>query len=134
MNDQSSNNEPLNHHRERPAISPHAGAWVAGIILIGLGAAFLAQNIGFKVIPLDNWWALFILIPAVGAFGAALRTYRSAGNQWTAPARSSLLGGIVLTFLVFGFLFRIGWKYFGPILIILAGLGILSNRMIGKEE
>ena len=107
---------------------------MAGIILIVLGAAFLAQNTGFKIIPLDNWWALFILIPAVGAFAAALRTYRSAGNQWTAPVRSSLLGGIVLTLLVFGFLFSIDWKYFGPILIILAGLGLLSNSMIGKEE
>ncbi len=134
MNDQSSINQQSNHHGEHPAVSPRVGAWVAGIILIVLGAAFLAQNTGFRVIPLDNWWALFILIPAVGALGAALRTYRSAGNQWTAPARASLLGGIVLTVLVFGFLFSLDWKYFGPILFILAGLGLLSNSMAGKEK
>ena len=45
--------------------------WVPGVILIGLGVIFLLNNItGFSI---DNWWALFIFIPAIGALaGRAL--------------------------------------------------------------
>jgi hypothetical protein len=46
----------------------------------------------------------------------------------------SVLSGIVLTLLTLGFLFNIGWTYFGPILIILAGLGILFSGMLGRKE
>ena len=37
------------------------GSWLVGIILIGLGAIFLAQNFGYPI-P-HNWWALFLLLP-----------------------------------------------------------------------
>jgi hypothetical protein len=74
------------------------GTWLVGLILIVLGGIFLLRNTGIFDIPLKNWWALFILIPAIGALDTALRMYRSAGNQLTAPARGSLLVGLVLTF------------------------------------
>lgn len=139
MNDQL-NNEPLDrrearHQRraERLADPSRGGSWIAGIILIILGGIFLLQNMGSYRFPLQNWWALFILIPAVGAFDTAFRTYRREGTI-TAPARGSLLVGIVLTLVTAAFLFNISWTYFGPALIILAGLGILFNSMVGRQE
>jgi len=135
MNEQSQNNEPLSrrearHQRraERLADPSRGGSWIAGIILIVLGGAFLMQNMGTYKFPISNWWALFILIPAVGAFDTAFRAYRQEG-AFTATARGSLLVGIVLTLVTLGFLFNIGWTYFGPALIILVGLGILMNGM-----
>lgn len=98
-----------------------------GIILILLGAVFLMRNTGIYNLPLNNWWALFILIPAIGAFDTALQTYRNAGNQLTAAAGGSLLVGLVLTFVTIMFLFDLSWTFFGPILIILVGIGILFN-------
>jgi hypothetical protein len=139
MNDQS-NNEPLDrrearHQRraERLADPSRGGSWIAGIILVVLGGIFLLQNMGAYRFPLQNWWALFILIPAVGAFDAAFRTYRREGT-FTAPARGSLLVGIVLTLVTAAFVFNISWTYFGPALIILAGLGILFNSMVGRQD
>jgi hypothetical protein len=77
-----------------------------------------------------NWWALFILIPAIGSLDSAVRIYHHAGNQFTSAARGSLLVGLVLTFVTIMFLFNINRTYFGPILIILVGIGIIINAMI----
>ena len=107
---------------------------MAGLILIVLGGMFLMQNAGTFDLPLQNWWALFILIPAIGALDTALRTYRSAGNRLTAPVRGSLLVGLVLTFVTASFLFGLDWSYFGPILIILVGAGILITTVVGNKE
>jgi FtsH-binding integral membrane protein len=118
---------------ERLADPSRGGSWVAGVILIVLGGAFLMQNMGSYRFPLQNWWALFILIPAVGAFDTAFRTYRNAGT-FTNTARGSLLVGIVLTLVTAIFLFNLSWTYFGPALIILAGLGILFNSMFTSRD
>ncbi len=144
MNEQSSNPEPLDRREarrqrraERFADPSRRGSLIAGIILIVLGGIFLLQNMGMKSFPINNWWALFILIPAFGAFERALRMYREAGNQFTNQMNGSLLTGIVLTLVTAGFLFNIGWTYFGPVLIILAGLGILMNSLFtgkGRAE
>jgi hypothetical protein len=45
------------------------GSWLPGMILILLGGIFLAQN--YFGATLHNWWALFILIPAIGTLTTA---------------------------------------------------------------
>lgn len=116
--------------QERPADPSRGGAWIAGAILIVLGGMFLMRNTGAFDLPLRNWWALFILIPAVGAIETALRMYRSAGSQLNAQARGSLLVGLVLTFVSAMFLFDISWTFLGPVLIILVGIAIIINSML----
>jgi peptidoglycan/LPS O-acetylase OafA/YrhL len=135
MNEQSQNNEPISRRearRQRRAQSQ--GGWIIGVILIILGGLFLMQNMGAYNFPITSWWALFILIPAIGAFERAVRYYRDANNQMTSQVSGSALVGLVLTLVTAGFIFNIGWTFFGPALIILAGLGILFNGMIGKKE
>jgi hypothetical protein len=113
---------------ERLADPSRGGAWIAGVILIVLGGMFLLRNTGNLDLPLlENWWALFILIPAIGAFDTALRAYRNADNQVTAVVGSSLLVGLVLTAVSAAFFFEISWGYFGPLLIIATGIGIIFN-------
>jgi hypothetical protein len=138
MNDTSSINEPRPEPFDRRAVrqqrrearreflgAPSTGsALVAGSILILLGAAFLLQNFGAFVIPLQNWWALFFMVPAVGAFDTAWRSYRQE-NRMTAAARGSLLIGSILTLVTAIYLFQLNWAIFGPVLIILTGLGLL---------
>jgi len=119
---------------ERLADPSRAGTWVVGVILIVLGGMFLMRNIGTFDFPLNNWWALFILIPAVGSFENALRLYRNAGNQFDVRARSALLIGIFLTFITIMFLFDISWTFVGPILIILVGIAILFNYSFSNKE
>ncbi len=132
--------EPLNRRearrqrREQRLADPSQGsAWIVGIILIVLGGLFLMRTMGTDI-PLTNWWALFILIPAFGALSAAWRMYREADNRLTIAARSSLLVGLVLSFITFMFLFEISWTYVGPILIIVVGIAIILNYVLGSQE
>lgn len=105
-----------------------AGAWAGGIILIVLGIVFLGQNL--NLFSFDNWWAVFILIPAIGAFGAAWRNYQEAGGRLTAGTRASLFGGLILTMVAAAFLFNLEWGILGPVFIILVGIGILVNTLL----
>lgn len=105
----------------------HSGGWVGGTILIALGVIFLLQN--YTGFHLYNWWALFILLPAVGAFSAAARNYQEAGRV-TAGVRTSLFGGLVLVVVTATFLFSLNWTIIGPVLLLLAGAGLLINGVL----
>ena len=49
----------------------YGSRWIGGAVLIALGIILLLSSLGSFY--LENWWALFILIPAIGAFGNAAR-------------------------------------------------------------
>lgn len=128
--------EPMSRRearRQRRADPSRGDAWIIGIILIVLGGLFLMRTMGAGIV-LTNWWALFILIPAFGALSAAWRMYREADHRLTVAARSSLLVGLVLSFITFMFLFEISWTYVGPILIIVVGVAIILNYVLGNQE
>jgi hypothetical protein len=108
------------------------GPWIGGAILILLGILLLVQP--FTSISLDNWWALLILIPAIGAFGNAWRTWQTAGGGSTASAWGSLIGGIVLTMVAAMFLFDLNWSVLGPALLMLGGIGIFLTAFIGQKS
>ena len=143
MNEQNQYNEPFDRResRRQRRIERHeargisgGSTWIFGLILIVLGGAFLMQNMGKFYFPFTNWWALFILIPALSALDRAYRAYKNAGNQLTTFARNSLFVGLLLTLVAASFLFNLNWTYFGPALLILAGIGVLANAMLpGKE-
>jgi|GEM_PF-660478 len=102
----------------------HGYSWVGGIVLIMLGGIFLLRNAGV-IENFDNWWALFILIPAVGSFAAAWRAYQQSGNQWTSTATGSLLGGLMLCSISAMFLFGLDIGMWWPLFLILGGVGAL---------
>ncbi len=104
-----------------------SSGWIGGAVLILIGIIFLLQNLGGFY--LQNWWALFILIPALGAFGSAWNQYQHTGRL-TAGARGSLIGGFVLLLISAFFLFGLSFGNFWPILLILAGLALLANAML----
>jgi hypothetical protein len=96
--------------------------WTSGVILIAIGLIFLAANVtGFR---LDNWWALFILIPAVANFGSAWADYQKNG-RFTRSGRGSITGGLILTLVSFTFLFGWSWSIIWPIFLIIGGIAAL---------
>jgi hypothetical protein len=114
--------------QSRPRARSHGGGWAGGVILIGLGILLLLQNLAS--FHLNNWWALFILIPAVGGLGAAWSNYQEAGRRMTRAVRSSLFGALVLMLITAIFLFSLDWFIFGPLLLILAGGVLLINTIL----
>jgi len=117
-------NEPTPPRRESPGENV---AWIAGAVLILLGIIFLVLNL--TGLYLANWWALFILIPALGSFAAAWRAYQEAGGRFTAAVRGPAIGGLVLLALTFIFLFRLDWGRIWPIFLIIGGLAALFSAL-----
>lgn len=103
--------------------------WVGGAILIGLGILMMLQNLNLTSFYLDNWWALFILIPTVGAFGKAVSAYQAAGSRFTVEARSALFSGFILSVVTATFLFDLNWTLIGPGLLMLVGVSVLLGSM-----
>lgn len=101
-----------------------------GVALIALGLLFLVQNyLGYE---LHNWWALFILIPAIGAFGAAYSAWREGGS--TTAAAGAFTMGVLFTAVAAIFLLELPWGRIWPVFIILAGLAMLLPTLMTKRE
>ncbi len=84
------------------------GNITGGLVLITIGVIFLlSQMTGFYI---NNWWALFILIPAVFKLNEAWQGYQSNG-RFTDETRNALFG----------------WHLFWPLVLIMIGVGALLN-------
>ena len=114
---------------ERHAHRGDATPWLGGAILIVLGLVFLAQNLG--IATLKNWWALFILLPAVGGFTTAWRKYQADGHVLTSGAIGSLIGGLIFTVVALVFLFDLGMNasLLWPVLLIIGGVAVLLQAV-----
>jgi hypothetical protein len=104
------------------------GAFVGGVALIAFGVIIMLQNMG--IVQLHNWWALFILLPALGSFATAYGAYRTNGGHLNAMARGSFMGGLLITSIAVIFLFDLNFSLFLPVVLIAAGLGVLVNIML----
>lgn len=118
-------NEALGKHRVH-----RREPWMTGVILIMIGLIFFARN--YLDFRFDNWWALFILLPAFNSFERAWRAIQNAGGQLTASARGALIGGLVLSAVAFILFFGLDWVIFGPMLLIVAGVAVLLNAVLPK--
>jgi len=104
------------------------GEWIGGALLLLIGLLLLGRNLNLMIF--DNWWALFILLPAIGSFSTAWGMYQAAGGHFTMRARSAMIVGLVLTAVTVMFLFNLNWTIIGPGLLILAGIGLLVNVIL----
>jgi len=100
--------------------------WIAGGILLMMGLLLLVSNITGR--SFDNWWALFILIPALGSLYVALRHYTETGTM-SEDVRKPLVGGLILLVVSLMFLFNLSWSNLWPFLLIIAGGGLLLTAL-----
>ena len=104
------------------------GAWIWGVLLILLAGMLFLRNANIYVV--NNWWAFFILLPAMGAFTSAWAQSRLAGGRFTRRARSGAIVGIWMVIITAMFLFNLNWIILGPVLLALAGLSLIINGML----
>lgn len=115
------------HEERRAQRGSNSSAWVGGVILILLGVIFLLQSMrGFY---LNNWWALFILIPAFGSFADAWNRYRQDGRL-SRRVRGGLISGCVFLLITTAFLFNWNWGLVLPVLLIIWGITLLLNSLL----
>lgn len=109
-------------YTDETAVKPRNNNWIAGVVLIAVGIIFLFSNVTNFYI--QNWWALFILIPAFINFGRAWQVYQAEG-RFTKSARGSLTGGIILSLIAAAFLFTLDWGLVWPMFLIIGGIAAL---------
>jgi hypothetical protein len=110
---------PMHRHHGR-------GGWVLAVVLIIIGIVFLIKNMGWVGDwSFNNWWALFILIPAVGSFGNAWSSYVSAGRRFDAAVGRSVMFGVLFVAITIIFLLQLNWDKFWPVILIIIGLGLV---------
>ena len=130
----SSRQERIERREERRA-ARRAGAlgWIAGLILIVIGALYLLQDFG--ILPeFTNWWALFMLLPAVGTLSAALGGYRRNGGHWTPEVTAPFLAGLLFLDITAVFLFNLNYDWLWPLFLIAAGLFLLAAPMLSRNR
>ncbi|HEX9371557.1 MAG TPA: hypothetical protein VF897_11145 [Roseiflexaceae bacterium] len=129
--------QPSDHYNDR---AEHHGrraesgrfAWSGGVVLIALGGIFLLQNMGILEMT-ANWWAIFLLLPALLSAITAWRIYRDAGRM-TPAATGALTGSLVLGFLAAMFLLNLSWTVFWPMFLLIAGASALLNGLSWSRE
>lgn len=92
--------------------------------MIVAGVLFLLAQ--FDLISLTNWWALFILLPALSSLVTSFELYRRS-RRFSIPVRGSLIGGLLLLTTALMFLLNLSWAVYWPLFLIIPGLWMISN-------
>jgi hypothetical protein len=106
----------------------HGYEWVGGVILIVIAVILIMRNL--NMVTFTNWWAFFILIPALGSFETARQMYQQDGGRFTTRSRGSAFVGGILLVVTVTFLLNLNWVIVGPALLLLGGLGVLVNSLL----
>lgn len=107
----------------RRASRDSSGAWILGVVLIGVGIFLFLQN--WYGMILQNWWALFILLPAAGCLVASWRVWREEGGAFSLRLFAPLVIGLMLLALTLIFLFDYAVNWWLVLPVLLVGFGIL---------
>jgi hypothetical protein len=123
-------NQPFDGWERERGKRRHGNSWLIGLILIAIGVLFLLQNAGIAIG--GNWWALFIMIPAIAAGAAAWSMFERAGRKYTPSVNAPLSGFVLLTFVAAMLFFSLSWSLWWPVFIIIVGLSALLGR-VGRQ-
>lgn len=104
--------------------------WI-GLAFIAGGAIVLLNQTG--LVSFDfNWWALFIIFPAIGSFSGAYKRYRATNNLFDMGVMIPVLMGLFMLALAFNLLSGNGWNFnwnlLWPAMFIIIGLGMIFGR------
>ncbi len=107
--------------------------WV-GLAILVFGAVMLIRNLGIDMdglglgfLRLDNWWALFMFLPAASILKNAYDAYQADGRQLTRSTRTQFTTGIVIVIFAVMFLFNLSVGTLWPVVVIAIGLLMLLN-------
>lgn len=103
------------------------GHLIGGLILIGLGTAFLLDRMNIFYFDLGDWWPMFLIIPGlVMAFD---------------PKRENKNGAYFM--IMFGLIFQVAelgifrwwrWRNVWPLMMIAIGVWLLIQHLAGRSE
>jgi hypothetical protein len=102
--------------------------WIGAVIVV-IGGLLLANNLGYNIglERLHNWWALLLLIPAIGKFHEAWMCLRAGFAIGHSAVREPLITGMACLLVSVIFLSGISWMTWWPLFVILGGLSLLLS-------
>jgi hypothetical protein len=110
--------------------NPSSNIWMGIIFIIG-GAVVLLNQMDILSFEL-NWWALFILFPAVGSLSGAYNRYRSTNDLFDMGVMVPALVGLFMLLLSASLLLNnvidMNLRTYWPIILIVLGLGLIFGR------
>ncbi|MGH8274157.1 MAG: LiaF transmembrane domain-containing protein [Gammaproteobacteria bacterium] len=106
-----------------------------GLVIIVIGIAFLLYNFNVRLPFLwhHNWWALFILIGAIGPLAQAGRAWHTRGGFDANVLHSLTTAAIIVTIALF-FLFSVSWNHWWPVFLIYGGLWTIARRAYRRPD
>ncbi len=94
-----------------------------GLALVLFGSAFFVSAVfGFR---LENWWALFILMPALVMFGGGWALPRQDNGRFSLGSRFFFASGLVVSVVAGMFLLNMDWSVWWPLMIAAPGFSLL---------
>ncbi|MEJ2288066.1 MAG: hypothetical protein P8Y02_05355 [Deinococcales bacterium] len=93
-----------------------------GVLLVAVGALLLLRD-SFGV-TFQDWWVVFLLVPAAAFLYRAYNGYRASGSFDREVVRHAT-PGVVLVIVSVVFLFGLSWNLMGPLLLIFLGAVLL---------
>lgn len=115
----------MNDNDPRPRPRGSQGLAV-GVVVIAIGLFLLLDNLGVRMpfLRYHHWWAMFILIGAVGPVMQAIRAFRVSGRFDGSVARHALTALVIVSVALI-FLLELSWSIWWPIFIIYGGCWML---------
>lgn len=114
----------LKYEEKRGATEDKGSNWIMALVLIVVGTGLLLSN--FTAFSLHNWWALFLLIPAITMLRHVWAEYQRHGRL-TSRSTGALIGGLTVLAAMAVFLFNLSWSRLWPIGFIFGGISILLS-------
>ena len=111
-------------------INRPSNLWI-GLIFIFGGAVVLLYQLDILPFKL-NWWALFILFPAIAALARAYHGYRSTNDVFDMGVMIPALVGLFMLLLAVtlfaGDVVDLKLRVYWPVILIVLGLGLILGR------
>ena len=109
---------------------PSSNLWI-GLAFIAGGVTVLLNQSGLLSFDF-NWWAFFIVIPALGSFRNAYDRYRATHNLFDMGVMLPALIGLFMIGLMYNLLSGNGWNFnwnlLWPLMFMVIGLGMIFGR------
>lgn len=97
---------------------------IMAVVLIVVGIGLVISNLtGFSF---NNWWALFLFIPAGGMLVNVWQDYQANGRL-TGRSTGPLIAGLAMLLMIAIFLLNLSWSALWPVAFIFGGIALLLS-------
>jgi hypothetical protein len=104
----------------------------SGSFLVALGVILFVLN-GLMVL-IENWWALFILLPAFVLFYWGYAVGQNTNGRLPFLARFNFATGLIILVVALMFLINLDWSVWWPLMLMTPGLALIIAGGKGSDN